>query len=194
MRALGGIHDAGFAPFNGSPLQFLFFDELERAFFVDGAKPASLRRTLRRLERERTRLRRAGPRFRREALTWEEMRYALDASRFAVRKALAGQRYLAWRRKPTRLAVGARRRLASELRALADEQAALARELRRLWLLRSEPDGFGITQRRLARSLASLRRAARALTTNRPPAPPPPHPGFTIATIFRALADSQPAI
>jgi len=190
VRALGGIHDAGFAPFNGSPLQFLYFDELERAFFVDGAKPASLRRTLRRLDRERTRLRKAGPRFQREALTWEEMRLALDASHHAVRKSLAGQRYLAWRRRPTRLAAAARRRLASELRALAGEQAALGRELRRLWLRRSEPDGFEITRRRLARSLASLRRAARALAANRPPAPPPPHPGFTVATIFRALADA----
>ncbi len=193
VRALGGIHDAGFAAFNGSPLQFLFFDELERAFFVDGAKPASLRRTLRQLDRERTRLRKAGPRFRREALTWKEMRYALDASRHAVSKALAGKRYLAWRRRPPGLSASARRRLAGELRALADEQAALGRELRQLWLLRSEPDGFETTQRRLARSIASLRRAARTLAANRPTAAPPPHPGFTIATIFRALAEAQPA-
>ncbi len=191
VRALGGIHDAGFASFNGSPLQFVFFDALDSAFFIDGAKTANLRRTLRRLDRERTRLRQAGPRFRRETLSWEEMRYALDASHHAVRKALAGQRYLAWRRRPARLAAAARRKLASELRALAGEQTALGRELRRLWLLRSEPDGFEITQRRLARSIASLRRAARALVANRPPAPPPPHPGFSVATIFRALADAS---
>ena len=147
---------------------------------------------MRRLNRERTRLRRAGPHFRREALTWQEMCLALDASHHAVRKSLAGQRYLAWRRRPTRLAAVIRRRLASELRALADEQTALGRELRRLWLRRSEPDGFEITQQRLARSIASLRRAARALAANRPPAPPPPHPGFTVATIFRALADADP--
>ena len=192
VRALGGIHDAGFAAFNGSPLQFLYFDELERAFFVDGARPASLRRTLRQLDRERSRLRAARSRFRREALTWQEMLLALDASRHAVRKALAGQRYLAWRRRPARLGSGGRRRLAAELRRLAAEQATLGRELRRLWLRRSEPGGFEIAQRRLARSIASLRRAARALARNRPPAPPPPHPGFSIATIFRALAEQGP--
>ena len=189
VRALGGIHDGGFASFNGSPLQFLYFDELGQAFFVDGARPTSLRRTLRRLGRERSRLRAARSRFRREALTWQEMRLALDASHHAVRKALAGQRYLAWRRRPARLGSAARRRLAAELSRLAAEQASLGRELRRLWLRRSQPGGFEITQRRLARSIASLRRAARALAANRPPAPPPPHPGFSVATIFRALAE-----
>jgi hypothetical protein len=189
VHALGGIHDAGFAPFNGSPLQFLYFDELERAFFVDGARPARLRRTLRRLDRERARLRAARPRFRREALTWQEMMLAIDASRHAVRKTLAGQRYLAWRRRPARLPAAARRRLAAELSRLAAQQSALGRELRRLWLRRSHPGGFEISQRRLARSIRSLREAARALGRDRPPAPPPPHPGFSVATIFRALAD-----
>ena len=150
-----------------------------------------MRRTLRRLDRERTRLRAARARFRREALTWQEMNLALDASRHAVRKALAGQRYLAWRRRPARLGAAARRRLAAELRRLAAEQVSLGRELRRLWLRRSEPDGFEITQRRLARSIQSLRRAARALAQDRPPAPPPPHPGFSVATIFRALAEQS---
>jgi hypothetical protein len=188
VRALGALHDGGFEAWNGSPLQFLYFDELDRAFFVDGARTASLRRTLRRLLRERDRLRAARHRFRREALTFEEMCLAADASLHALRKALAGQRYLAWRREPARLGAGARRRLASDLRALAREQSALGRELRRLWLERSEPDGFEIVQRRLARSIASLRRAARALAANRPPAPPPPHPGFSVATILAALA------
>jgi hexosaminidase len=191
VRALGEIHDGGFAPFNGSPLQFLYFDELERGFFVEGARAASLRRTLRRLDRERTRLRAARTRFRREALTWQEMSLALDASRHAVRKALAGQRYLAWRRRPAGLDAAARRRLAAELRGLATAQISLGRELRRLWLRRSEPDGFEITQRRLARSVQSLRRAARTLAQNRPPSPPPPHPGFSVATIFRALAEQS---
>ena len=190
VRALGAIHDAGFAAFNGSPLQFLFFDELERAFFVDGAKLSNLKRTLRRLERERARLRRARPRFRREAQSADEMSWAIEASRHAVQRTLAGRRYLAWRRRPARQGAAARRRLASELRALAAEQARLGRELRRLWLARSEPDGFELTRRRLARAVASLRRAARALAANRPPAPPEPHPGFTIATIFRALAEA----
>jgi hypothetical protein len=97
----------------------------------------------------------------------------------------------AWRR-PARLGRAARRRLAAELRRLAAEQASLGRELRRLWLLRSEPGGFEITRRRLARSIASLRRAASALAAGRPPAPPPPHPGFSVATIFRALSEQGP--
>jgi hypothetical protein len=193
VRALGGLHDAGFPAFNGSPLQFLFFDDLERAFFVDGARAASLARTLRRLLRERARLHAARARFRSEALTWEEMAWAADASLFALRKALAGQRWLAWRRRPARLAAGERRRLARDLKALAGEQRGLGRELRRLWLLRSEPDGFEVTQRRLARSTASLERAAGALARGRAPAPPPAHPGFSIATIFRALAETAGA-
>jgi hypothetical protein len=189
VRALGALHDGGFAAFNGSPLQFLFFDDLDRGFFVDGAQAARLKRTLRRLLRERARLQAARPRFRREAQSWEEMAFAADASAFALRKALAGQLWLAWRRKPARLGSRARRSLARDLRALAREQRVLAGELRRLWLQRSEPDGYEITQRRLDRSVASLERAAAALAKNRPPAPPPPHPGFSVATIFQALAE-----
>jgi hypothetical protein len=191
VRALGAIHDAGFAPFNGSPLQFLYFDDLDRGFFVEGAKPAPLKSTVKKLLRERARLRRQRARFRREALTCEEMELAIEASLHAARKTLAGQRYLAWRRSPAGLAPGARRALARDLRALAAEQAALGRRLRRLWLRRSEPGGFEITQRRLARAIASLRRAASALARNRPPAPPPAHPGFSVASIFAALAASM---
>jgi hypothetical protein len=119
------------------------------------------------------------------------MSLALEASRHAARKTLAGQRYLAWRRRPARLDAAARRRLAAELRALAAAQVSLGHELRRLWLRRSQPDGFEITQRRLARAVQSLRRSARALAQNRPPAPPPPHPGFSAATLFRALAEQS---
>jgi hypothetical protein len=191
IRALGQLHDAGFAPFNGSPLQFLFFDELARAYFCDGAKPSNLRRTLRQLDRERMRLKKARPRFRREATCWHEMLWSLEASRHAIRRTRAAQCYLAWRRRPERFDARARRKLASELRSLADEQSRLERELRRLWLLRSEPDGYTVTRRRFARAITSLRSAARALAANRPPTPPPPHEGFTIGAIFRALAEAS---
>jgi len=59
------------------------------------------------------------------------LRLAADASHFAVRKALAGRAYLAWRRRPARLDAAGRRRLGRELAALAREQAALGRRPRR---------------------------------------------------------------
>jgi hypothetical protein len=186
-RELGAIHDAGFPIFNASALQLLYFDELDRAFFVEGAVPAALRRSLRRLERVRARIEAARHRFRRERLTWEEMRLAADASLLAVRKALCGREYVGWRRRPARLGAPSRRKLARALTGLADEQTALARTLRRLWLRRSRPSNFEITRRRIDRSVRSMRRGARALASNRPPAPPPPHPGFSLETIVAAL-------
>jgi hypothetical protein len=58
-RELGAVHDAGFPVFNGSALQFLFFDDLDRAFFLQQATPAALRRSAKRLERCITRIRNA---------------------------------------------------------------------------------------------------------------------------------------
>ena len=102
-RALGAVHDAGFPVFNGSALQFLFFDDLDRAFFLQQAKPAALRRSLRRLERCKARLRDAADAFARDPLTHDELIYATEASLFAVRKALAAGEWLAWRKRPDRL-------------------------------------------------------------------------------------------
>ncbi|MGI9592025.1 MAG: glycoside hydrolase family 20 zincin-like fold domain-containing protein, partial [Myxococcota bacterium] len=98
-RALGAIHDAGFRVFNGSPLQFLFFDDLDTGFFIEGGRPAALNRCQRRLEAVRARIERARSHFAREPLSADELLYAADASLLAVRKALAGARYLAWRRE-----------------------------------------------------------------------------------------------
>ncbi len=192
-RELGAIHEAGFQVENASALQFLYFDDLDRAFFVEGAKVTPLRRSLRKLEELRPRIAAAKKRYGRESLTWEEMLLAADASRLAVRKALAGRRYVAWRRRRGRLEAAARRTLARELAKLADEQTALGRTLRRLWLRRSHASNFEITQRRLDRSIVSLRRAARALRSGRRPAPPPPHPGFDTASVFAALKESAGA-
>jgi len=177
-RELGAVHDVGFSVFNGSPLQFLFFDDVERGFFVQGARRAPLDRAARRLAGARDRIEAARPLFRRETLTWRELLYAADASLFAVHKARAGGEYLAWRRKPRRLDGRARRKLARSLRGLAGEQRALGRRLRRLWLARSRPSNLALTLGRLRRSARSLTAAARALETNRPPPPPPPHPGY----------------
>ena len=186
-RELGALHDAGFRVFNASALQFLYFDELDRAWFVRGARPAVLRRTLAKLDRVRARIARARARFGDDATTHAELLLAADASIHAVRKALAGQRYVAWRERPARLDRAARRALARELGSLSDAQRALAARLRRLWRARSRPSNFEITGRRLSRSIASLRHAARALERDRPPAPPPPHEGFTTAAVFAEL-------
>jgi len=84
-RALGAVHDAGFPVGNASALQFLFFDDLDRAFFLQQAKPAALRRSLRRLERCELRLRDAADAFASDPLTHDELIYAAEASLFAVR-------------------------------------------------------------------------------------------------------------
>lgn len=187
-RQLGAVHEAGFRVFNGSPLQFLFFDELETAFFIEGSRASALRRSLRRLEALRARIAAARPRFRREALSCEELLYAADASQLALRKALAGREYVAWRRRPRRLDGRRRRALSRELAAAAAEQARLARRLRRLWLARSRPSDLALTERRIRVSLRSLRRAARALAADRPPPPPPAHPGFgDLGAVMRAV-------
>jgi hexosaminidase len=186
-RELGAVHDAGFRVFNGSPLQFLFFDGLEEGFFVEAARPAALRRSLARLATLRRRIDAARACFRRERQSFDELAYAADASRFAAEKALAGAEYIAWRRRPGHLDAGGRRHLALRLTHLAREQGALATRLRRLWLARSALSDFELTRGRIARSAASLRRAARALDRNRPPPPPPAHPGFDVGSVMRAV-------
>jgi hypothetical protein len=193
-RELGAVHDAGFRVFNGSPLQFLFFDDVDRGFFVEGARSGPLRRTARKLEKLRARIDAAGSRFARERLSWEELRYAADASLLAVRKALAGREYLAWRRRPTRLGARERRQLAGRLATAAREQTLLGRRLQRLWLARSHPSKFALTRGRIERSVRSLRRAARALERGHPPPPPPEHPGFedpgaVMRAVYRSLGE-----
>jgi hypothetical protein len=186
-RELGACHDAGFAVFNASPLQFLFFDDLEEGYFLRGARPAALRRTRRRLERAREGVARLRAQVRREARAADELAWAADASLFAVDKASAGLAWLAWRRRPTSLDARGRRALARRLDALAREQAALGRRLRSLWLARSHISEFELTAGRLRRSAASLRRAAAALRGGRPPAPPAAHEGFDPGRVMRAV-------
>jgi len=188
-RALGAVHDAGFPLFNASALQFLFFDDLDRAFFLQQAKPAALRRTLRRLERCKVRIRDAENAFARDPLTHDELLYATEASLFAVRKALAACEWIAWRKRPDCLDARARRRLARSLELLASEQGDLGKRLARLWLARSRPSNFAITRRRIDRSRQSLRRAARALRRNAAPSPPPDHAEIGIRAIYHELRD-----
>jgi hexosaminidase len=191
-RDLGGVHDAGFRVFNASPLQLLFFDDLDRAYFVQGSRPGALRRAARRLGSARRRLEAARAAFGDDALTHEELRYAADASLLAVRKALAGLDWVAWRRGRAQLDGRGRRRLAGELDGLASAQRDLGRRLRALWLARSQPSEFGISRRRLDVSVASLRRASRALLRGEPPPPPPVPadfgPGAVVAAVRASLA------
>ncbi len=188
-RALGAVHDAGFRVFNGSALQFLFFDDLDRAFFLQQAKPATLRRSLARLERCRVRIREAADAFAQDPLTHDELLYATEASLFAVRKALTAGEWLAWRKRPDRVDARGRRRLAGSLERLAGEQASLGKRLARLWLARSRPSNFEITKRRLGCSQRSLRRAAGALRRNAAPSPAPDHAEIGLRTIHRELRE-----
>jgi hypothetical protein len=188
-RALGAVHDAGFPVANGSALQFLFFDDLDRAFFLQQAKPAALRRSLQRLERCAARIRDAGDAFAQDPLTHDELIYAAEASLFAVRKALAAAPWLAWRRRPDCLDTRGRRRLARSLELLAGEQTNLGRRLARLWLARSRPSNLEITKRRLRCSQQSLRRAARALRRNAAPSPAPDHAEIGLRSIYSELRE-----
>jgi len=174
-REFGALHDAGFPLFNASPLQALYFDDLGPMHFTTRAKASALRRTFSRLSRARVRLAAAKHRFKREALTHEELLLAADTSLFACTKGLAALELLAWRRKPASLSPARRRALAARLERLAVEQATLGRRLRRLWLERSARSNFEITGQRLQKSIASLRHEARALRKGKPsPAPAAP--------------------
>lgn len=189
-RGLGAVHDVGYTFFNGSPLQMLFFDDLERARFSEAAKASALRRNRTALEKLRARLAAHPDAFGEDALTRAEIEYALDASLLAVRKAEASRAYVAWRRRPKTLDARKRRALARELQSLADEQVSLGRTLRRLWLARSAISNFAATKARLDASVKSLRAASRALSGNRPPEPPPKNTGVTFQDAFVSLREA----
>jgi len=188
-RALGAVHDLGWRLFNASPLQCVFFDELEDATFIAPCKRGALSKSERALARVRERLARARERFGDRELTYRELEYAADASGLAVRKARAGLDYLDWRRKPASLDARSRRRLARELAGLADEQARLGRRLRALWLARSAVSNLDRNLRRLGKSVRSLRAAARALERNRP-SPPPEAARLSVMDALRAVRSS----
>ena len=178
-RELGAVHDPGFAMFNGSPLQYLFFDDLQTAYFLSACQAAALVRAITRLERVQRRIaaKRADPaKAGRDERTLDELLYAADASLFTLRKAQAALEWDAWRRAPASLGASQRRELSGRLADLAAQQQALGRRLRRLWLARSEPSNLSDTERRLLRSVRSLRHAARTLAKNRPGSPPAREP------------------
>jgi hypothetical protein len=159
---------------NSSALQHLFFDSVERGYFVNAASASKLPRLLERLEALGTKIEEAAEALSETraqpiaSLALQEMQWAAAASSHAVRKTIQGQAYDAWRRKPDDWRAAERRRLARALATLAGEQVTLERQLRRLWLARSRPSNFEITHGRVQRSVRALRSAARALELNRP--------------------------
>ena len=187
VRALGGVHDAGFPVANGSAFQFLFFDDLERAFFLRQARQGALARSARALARARARIDAAADAFAGDPLTYAELVWAADATAFALDKARAALDWLAWQARPARLDSRARRALARRLVGLAQQQGTLGRRLRRLWDARSRPSNYQVTGRRLADSAASLRRAARALERGTPPAPDPRAATRKLSDVYREL-------
>ena len=188
-RSLGAIHNPGFKVFNGSPLQYLFFDSVESAYFIGASRPTPLASSRERLERLRPRIESALAKAPRGALELRELLYATDASAFALRKAEAGLAYLAWRKEPSSLGAAGRRRLARELIDLSGEQLALGRRFRGLWLERAKASNLESTLKRLRRSARHLRGAARRLTENRP-SPAPKARKISIAGVLESVRES----
>lgn len=174
-RRLGVIHDAGFRTANGSALQYLYFDALDRSFFLQHAGRRALDSSGRKLDVVRREvdaigLSEAGDDF--VGLARQEIVWSTEATGLAIEKGLAALDYNAWRADPASLKAPARNRLARTLETLADRQQSQFKALRRLWLARSTISEFHKTSKRLRRSIASLRQGARRLRENRPPRPP----------------------
>ena len=55
-RALGGLHDPGFRVFNGSALQYIFFDSVDTAYFIAPCRVARLETLVRLLKALRPRI------------------------------------------------------------------------------------------------------------------------------------------
>ena len=176
-RRLGAVHDAGFKIFNGSALQYLYFDGLERSFFLQHADRSVLERSARRIEpvlREADRLADAPAANDLGGLARFELAWAAHATALAIEKSLAALDYGAWRADPKLLSARERRDLARRLEGLAERQQAQAERLQALWLASSEISEFEKTNGRLRRSIGDLQNAARRLRANRPGRPPKP--------------------
>lgn len=190
-RALGSVHDPGFQIFNGSPIQYLFFDDLEESYFISGCKKSALARSLKQAEHVRVQIEAAKDLFKAERATWRELAYAADATAFALEKTLTARRYNEWRRKPQSLSSRERTRLAVELRGRAAAQAKLLTRFRKLWLARNSVSNLEMTERRIKRSIKSLKIAATHLTKNNAPVPVKKHAidgKGAIASVRRSFA------
>ncbi len=176
-RRLGAIHDPGFTIANGSALQYLYFDALDRSFFLQHAKRSALAASGRKLavaERLIETLGLAQDAIEDDTfaiLAEQEIVWAARALRFSIDKSLASIDYNAWRNDPSSHTARSRNRLAKDLDVLADRQHVSLIELTRLWLARSEISEFHKTRKRIRKSISSLRRAAKRLREDRPPRP-----------------------
>ena len=188
QRELGAIHEVGFTIANGSPLAFLYFDDLERGDFVRGADAKVVARTGHRLAKLRQRLVESLDDYRGDLQSYRELFFAVEASCLAATKADFGLPYMQWRSDLSQ-------QLSAELREILangfDKLVALQREhadqLCELWRARNEPGHFDVTVERLEGSMRDLARAARELRENRRGRPPPPHPGFSPRVVLAAL-------
>jgi len=177
-RRLGEIHDPGFTIRNGSALQYIYFDALDRSYFLQHVDRKRLEACARKLaiavrEIEKLGLGDDAPN---EfiSLAEQEILWAADAVGLSIEKSLAALDYNAWRESGdgrSSLNATGRRQLAKRLDALADQQRAQLGELTRLWLARSEPSEFHKTRKRIRKSIASLSRGAKRLRENRRPRP-----------------------
>lgn len=176
-RRLGAIHEAGFSVANGSALQYLYFDPIDRSFFLQHAERRALERSARKLEGvkrevEALALSDRGDDF--LGLARREIAWATHATQLSIDKSLAALDYIDWRRDPTSLRAGPRNKLARRIETIAEAQDAQFESLRTLWFARSESSEFHKTRKRLRRSVTSLRQAARRLRENHPARPPQP--------------------
>jgi hypothetical protein len=178
-RRLGAIHDAGFEIFNGSALQYLYFDPLGRSYFIAHARRSALEQSAKRTDRvlEEIDVLGVDDSFADSAgIALREIRWAAWATRLSIEKAIAGLDFNAWRESPTDFRATERRALAARLDHIADAQARQLEELETLWMTRNAVSDFARTRKRIRRSVASLRRGARQLRDDRPPTPARRHP------------------
>jgi len=190
-RRLGAVHDAGFKIFNGSALQYLYFDGLERSFFLQHADRAALERSARRIEpvlREADRLADAPAPNDLGGLARFELAWAAHATALAIAKSLAALDYDAWRSDPKLLTARERRDLARRLDDLAERQQTQAELLQVLWLASSEISEFEKTDRRLRRSIGDLKAAAGRLRSNRSTRPPKPS-SIALLDVYNEMRD-----
>lgn len=151
---LGRLHDTGFPHFNHSPLKTVFFEtRLRRSARVPTreALEATLG-ALRRLAAE------SEARSLPAGLSGAEWRFALDASLLAAERGLATLRF----RQSGQNGAPDDRRLARDLRSLADRQLELGRRFRELWMRANRPEGMETARKRFRDAVTALRRAARS--------------------------------
>jgi hexosaminidase len=173
-RKLGSIHDAGFKVFNGSALQYLYFDPLDRSYFIAHAKRRALEVSAKRIDKvleEIDALDIDDTSDESSQLAIQEIRWAAQATRFSISKSLAGLDFNAWRESPTTWRAVERRALIRGFEKLAEEQTRQLFELERLWMARNAVSDFAKTRKRIRRSINSLLRGVKQLRENDPPSP-----------------------